>query len=84
MAAAIVTDGGANIFGNAIEALHQLIDRKCLKIGMTLESLVQIGDIGVVMLAVMNFHRHAYRYRAPAHRGVRERGKNVGQRTLLL
>jgi hypothetical protein len=32
-----------------------LIDRERLKLGLSFERLIQVGDVGVVMLAMMDF-----------------------------
>ena len=70
--------------GYFAEALEQLVDRKRRKVGVSLQRLVQIGDVGVVVFAVMNFHGHLVDVRLQRIGRVRERWKNVGQRTLLL
>ena len=84
MAAAVVPDGRADIFGDAVKALEKLIDRQSLQIGVSFERLIQVRDVSVVMFVVMNFHRHLIDVGLQRVAGVRERWKNVGQRTLLL
>ena len=84
MAAAVVADGRADIFGDSVKALEKLIDRQSLQIGASLEGLIQVRDIGVVVFAVVNLHGHLVDVGLQRIGGVRERWKNVGQRTLLL
>jgi hypothetical protein len=84
MAAAVIADSDADIFRNFVQTLEKLIDRKRLQIGMPIESLVQVRYIGVVVLVMMNFHGHLIDIGLQRIGGVWERGKNVGQRTLLL
>jgi hypothetical protein len=57
MTASIVPNGGADIRRNRIQIADQLLEGLFFQIGFSGDSLVQIGDVGVVMFAVMNFHR---------------------------
>ncbi len=57
VAAAIVAHGGADRFGNFVELREQIFDGKLLQVGRGFERLVEIGDVGVVMLVVVNLHR---------------------------
>ena len=57
VSAAVVDDGLAHGFGNfAAFVGEQFFDRQILQIGQVLQRRIQIRDIGVVMLAVMDFH----------------------------
>src|SRR5712664_3087791 len=51
---------------------------------MPLEGLVQVGDVRVVVFPVVNLHRQLVNIGLQRIGCVRERGKNVGQGTLLL
>ena len=57
MAAAVVAHGGADVLGHAVDASEQILDALRLQLGMLLERGVQVGDVRLVMLAVMNLHR---------------------------
>ncbi len=56
VAAGIVADGGSNILRDGVETLQKVFKRFGLKIGVAIERLVQVGDVGAMVLVVMNFH----------------------------
>ena len=56
VAAAVVAHNGANVFGNGVQITNQVFHRFLLKIG-ALDRLVDVIDVGLVMLGVMDFHR---------------------------
>ena len=43
--------------GTVLMPLQQILDALRLQLGMLLERGVQVGDVGVVMLPVMDLHR---------------------------
>ena len=43
--------------GTVLMLLQQILDALRLQLGMLLERGVQVGHVGLVMLAVMNLHR---------------------------
>ena len=57
VAAAVVAHGGTDGFRHLADLCEQFLDRKILKFGMAFESLVEIGDVGPVVLVVVNLHR---------------------------
>ena len=60
MAAAVVADGGADFLGDDGQVVGKnFVEGLAIEIGRAFaDGLVEIGDVGVVMLAVMDFHRH--------------------------
>ena len=44
-------------FGNRAEIRDQLLDRLALELGMVLQRVVEVRDIGLVVLRIMNLHR---------------------------
>jgi hypothetical protein len=57
VAAAVIAHGGANVFGNGVDAAAQVVDALRLKVGVLLECRVQVGNVSLVMLPVVNLHR---------------------------
>lgn len=57
VATTVVADSGADGFRNLIEVLAKIVDTHCLKVGVTSEGRVDIGDVSIVMAVVMDFHR---------------------------
>ena len=55
--AAVIANGGANRFRKRIEAPEQLFKSLVLQIWMRLERFVKVGNVGGVVLIVMNLHR---------------------------
>ena len=56
MAAGIVADCASNILRNGVKAFQKIFKRLGLKIGVTIESLVEVCDVGAMVFVVMNFH----------------------------
>ena len=77
VAAAVVTDGGPNRLGHLLEVGDQRVDRE---IGerIPLERLVQIRDVGGVVLAVVDLHRAGIDGGLEGVEGIGERGQHVG------
>ena len=57
MAAAVVADDAADVFRNGIQILDQVFDGFVRELGFVLEGVVDVGDVSLVMLGVMDFHR---------------------------
>ena len=70
--AAVVAHGGANVFGHGVEILDQILDRFRGELGLVFERVVDVGDVSLVMLGVMDFHRPRVDVRLERVVGVRE------------
>ena len=55
--AAVVPDRRADRLGHAVDAANQILGALRRQLGRLLERRVQVGDVGRVMLAVMDPHR---------------------------
>ena len=84
MAAAVVADGRADLLGHDADVAQQLVDRLRLQLGCFLERLVQVGDVRLVMLAVMDFHRLLVDVRLEGIGGIGQGGKRKGHEALLV
>jgi len=56
VAAAVVADGGRLVRRNLADVLHQVFNVHVGELG-AFDGVVQVGDVGVVMLAVVDLHR---------------------------
>ena len=56
VAAAVVAHNGANVFGNGVQIANQIFHRLFLEIS-AFDRLVEVVNVGLVMLGVMDFHR---------------------------
>ncbi len=74
MAAAVIADGAADGFRYAADAAEQIFERLLVQLGMLVECGVQVGDVSVVMLAVMDLHRARVNVRFERVEGVRQFG----------
>ena len=81
MTAAVVADRRADVFGNAVDALQQILDALRLELGVLLQRRVEIGHVRVVVLAVVNLHRLLVDVRFERIGWIRERGERVSHRT---
>ena len=70
--------------GTRVDVAKQILDALRLQLGMLLERRVQVGDVRLVMLAVMNLHRLLVDVRFERIGRVGERRKRVSHRTFLL
>src|SRR6058998_2826677 len=52
----VVRNNSANVFGNGVQITNQVFHRFFLKIG-AFDRLVDVIDVGLVMLGIMDFHR---------------------------
>src|SRR2546430_825881 len=57
VAAAVVTDGGANVFGHGIQIANQIFNGFLRQLRLILKRVVNVGDVSLMMFGVMNFHR---------------------------
>mgnify|MGYP003694796483 CR=1 FL=1 len=58
VAAAVVANGGANVFRDGIQITgSNLRPISSASSGLILERVVHVGDVSLMMLGVMNFHR---------------------------
>ena len=81
---AIVADRSANVLRHDSAIIGQeFLDFFVLQIGRGFKRFVQVGDVGVVMLTVMNLHRLFIDVGLERIRGVRQRGKCEGHHQLL-
>ena len=53
VAAGVVADGGADVGGKGVEALEEFLGGLFLEVGMGGEGLVEIVDVGGVVLTVV-------------------------------
>ena len=70
MTAAIVADSASDCLGYCGKVCNQLVRRLFGKRFVTLESSVQVGYVGLVMFAVVDFHRLGVDVRFQGIRGV--------------
>jgi len=82
VAAAVVAHGGALVLGDHVEQREHLLERAAVPLG-AVERLVEVVDVGLVMLSVVDAHRLLVDRRFECVVVVRERGKLVGHRCLL-
>ena len=57
MATRIVADRGADVLWHRREAADQCVCAHALKLGLASKGVVQIGDVGLMVLGMMDFHR---------------------------
>src|SRR6187401_1530163 len=77
MAAAVIADGAALVFGHFAQVGNQLLDRQVLQLGAG-DSRVDVVDIRLVMLRMMNLHRTRINMRFEGVVSIGERGKRIG------
>jgi hypothetical protein len=54
--ATIVADGSADVFGDAVDVFAEVLDGVGFEVCFAGEGGVQIGDVGVVVPAMVDFH----------------------------
>src|SRR5439155_8757289 len=74
VAAAVVADGVANILRDRVEAFEQIVDGLGLQTGLTLQGLVEVGNVSAVMFVMMDLHRLGVDVRLKCVKRVRQRG----------
>src|SRR6185437_15288043 len=70
MATAVVAHCAANVFRDGREILDEFANRFGFQSGITSNGLVQVGDIGGVMLVMVDFHRERVEMRFERSLGV--------------
>ena len=56
MAATVIADGGANLLRNGVQVLEQVFHREFLQVRVIRQGFVELGNVGLVMLAMVDFH----------------------------
>ena len=56
VASAVVADGGANIFGNGVQIADEVVNGFGGEIGVIGQGGIDVGDVGLVMLVVVEVH----------------------------
>ena len=77
MAAAVVAHCAADVLRHGIEVAHQFLDRLGLEFGVAGDSLVELGDVSVVMFPMVDFHGLRVNVRLKRIVRVREFGECV-------
>ena len=72
VAAAVVAHGGANVFRHGIQDCESNLRPISLRARVVLERVVKVGDVSLVMLGVMDFHRARVDVRFERVVGVRK------------
>ena len=88
VAAAVVPHRGADLLGDLVEALAQLLGAELLEVGIVGERLVEVVHVGRVVLAVVDLHRLRIEVRLERREGVGQRrqlvrtgdGRGLGER----
>ena len=70
MATRIVAEAAADRLRNLLQIRDQVVDRECSEIGVILEGIIGVGDVSLMVLAVMNFHRAGINVRFESVRRV--------------
>ncbi len=78
VAAAVVLDDLADVFGDAGEVFDELFGRLFADLGVLLDRAVEIGDVGLVVLVVVKLHRRFVDEGLKRRVIVGQRGKFVG------
>ena len=78
MTAAVVTHGGAHGFWNLVDATVEIVERPRCQLWRLFNRGVEIGDLRLMMFAVMNLHRLRVDMRLEGFCSVRQRGKDMG------
>ena len=78
MAAGVIADAGADAFGDFAQVGDECIDVERGKLGMIFEEIVGVGDVRLVVFAVMDFHRLRVDVRREGVVGVRQFREFVG------
>ena len=57
MPAAVIAHHSANVFRHRVQITDQILDRLGRQLRLVLERVVDVRDVGLVMLGVMDLHR---------------------------
>ncbi|MNT24780.1 hypothetical protein D3C72_1602750 [compost metagenome] len=82
MAAAMIAHGASNGFGQLVQARDEGFDGFVRDDARAFQRGVQAGDVGLVMLAVVDLHRHRVDVRLQRVIGVRQGRKGVSHACL--
>ena len=77
MTAAIVAHDHANVFRHGCEVTDEFADPLVFQLRLAGDGVVQIGDVGLMMLAVVNLHRAGIDVRFEGVIGISEFGQCV-------
>ncbi len=77
MSAAVVADGVAHPLGQRADIGDQCIDIRALDPGIG-ERGIEVGDVGLVVFGMMDFHRACIEVRFECVVGVGQGGEGVG------
>ena len=78
MAAAVVAHGAADILRNVSQAADEIVDRLGGQVRMVGQRGVDVGDVGLVVLVVMELHGLGVDKRLERGVVIRKRGQFVG------
>jgi hypothetical protein len=73
--AAVVAHRRLDVVRHAVDALDQVVEALVVQLWMLVERGIQVGDVSLVMLAVMDLHRLAVDMRFERGGIVRQRRK---------
>ena len=75
VAAAVVAHRRLDVVRHAVDVLQQVVEALVVQLGMLVERGIEVGDVRLMMLAVMNLHRLAVDMRFERGGIVRQRRK---------
>src|SRR5262249_9844142 len=84
VAAAVVDDRLADVLRHAVDVAEDLDGRLVLQVRGAFEGLVEVVDVGLVVPAVVDLHRHRVDVRLQGVRRVGQRRKGVRHGVILL
>src|SRR6266581_9376667 len=77
MATAVVAHRGADVVRNRIDTAQQCVDALAEELGMFTQGVVEVGDVGLMMLAVVDLHGLRVDMRLECGEVVRQLGEHV-------
>ena len=77
VAAAVIAHGRADVFRDLVDLCEQFLDGKLLKVRVRLQSLVEVGHIRAMVLAVVDLHRLCVNVWFECVKRIRERRQRV-------
>jgi hypothetical protein len=78
MTATVVAERGTNAIRCLVDLAQQLFERQLGKLAVVLEGLVEVRDVGLVVLAVVDAHRGGIDMRLQSCGVVRQRWEGEG------
>ena len=79
VAAAVVLDDVADVFGDGVEVLDEVFGGFLAEVGVLFDGAVEVGDVGLVVLVVVELHGRFVDVGLEGGVIVGQRGKFVGQ-----